>query len=73
MNPSNTDRNAKILGLWSQSMTYGQIADHLGVTRNVVAGVVTRAGMRLGDRQEHARRTKANHWSRKNDKLSKAD
>jgi hypothetical protein len=38
----NTERNAKILWLVSLGVSYGKVAEDVGVTRQVVAGVVYR-------------------------------
>ncbi len=47
MNPhhENEARNAAIIRLRGQGKSYGQIAAHFGLSRNVVAGVVNRAGL----------------------------
>lgn len=42
----NVDRDQKIIALWKDGKSSGWVAGHLGVTRNVVMGVVHRAGLR---------------------------
>ena len=40
-----TERNARILALWrSTELTFTELGERLGVNRNVVAGVLHRAG-----------------------------
>lgn len=39
------ERNAKILKLL-ETLSYGQVAERLGITRNTVAGVVNRENKR---------------------------
>jgi hypothetical protein len=53
--PRFPERNQQIIDLWSKSLSYGQIALRLGVTRSVVAGVLYRAGMKLDADESHAR------------------
>ncbi len=38
----NSQRNAAILRMWRDGQTYGQIAKELAVSRNTVAGVISR-------------------------------
>lgn len=40
-------REAKILKLWASGKSGGQVAEQLGITRNIVIGVVGRAGKRI--------------------------
>jgi hypothetical protein len=44
--PENRDRNALVLELWSKGLSFGRIAADLAVSRNIVAGVVSRAQRR---------------------------
>jgi hypothetical protein len=50
-------RNNAIMLLWTQGgYSYGEIARRLGITRNAVAGVVGRSGVRLPIKERLARR-----------------
>jgi hypothetical protein len=41
----NPDRNAAIISAWRKDWSYSEIAERIGVSRNVVAGVIHRAGL----------------------------
>lgn len=67
----NGERNARIMRLWKQEgLSYSQIAERLGVTRNVVAGVVGRSGYRLDlvDRLQRQTRGIEDLWQRRKSK-----
>ncbi len=44
----NPERNARIVRLVAAGKTFQQAGDAMGVTRNVVAGVCSRAGLEVG-------------------------
>ena len=41
--PKNRERNSEILRLYGEGLSYGAIAVRMGVSRNVIAGVVSRS------------------------------
>ena len=44
----NKDRNSRIMRMWKEEgMSYLEIANELGLSRNTIAGVVYRSGYRL--------------------------
>lgn len=51
--PPQPDRNRLILALWAQGdWSFATLGEHLGVSRNVIAGVVDRArGRKRGGRR----------------------
>ena len=48
-----TPRNAEIIRLRKDGLSFGKIAEALGVSRSIVAGVVNRAGLCESGRRGH--------------------
>jgi transposase len=49
------ERNRKIVQAYLKGETYTQVAQRFGITRNAVAGVISRAGIRLSPEQRSAK------------------
>lgn len=54
----NSERNSRMLSWVKAGATYKETANLFGVTRNVVAGVCMRAGLKVGSGEENGRRSR---------------